>query len=727
MAKEKEIATQQEGQKRNILPIFRIEKASTAPVIDGILEDEVWKPPPLELGDWISYDPLYGETIQQRTQVWVSYDGRHLYFAFRCFDPEPSKIKTTVSRRDNMWKDDWVGLSLDSLGSGQGSYDMFVNPSGIQGDILTSSASGKKLSFDWVWDSAGKLDDQGYSVEMRLPLQSIRFKSGSEAHMGILFWRRVSRLGISVSWPDIPPGGQWVFGRHATLLFDNLRQPAMLEFIPSVTYSLNQSRATPHKWATPDSIGEAGLSMKWGITSSITLEGTINPDFSQVESDAFQIEVNRRFPIFFSEKRPFFMEGMGIFDLAGALGRDSNMRAAVHTRRIADPSFGLKASGTVGRLTFGILSASDEAPGRVFNATEANPYLGKNKSFNVARVRFSLGASQHVGAIFTDTEFARGHNRVAGGDLSFRLGQQQQLSGAVLQSGVVSPDGGVSKSGLAAQTLYVYNTKRLEVFSQFEHFDQDFQMDTAFYNRTGITNAWLYMGVSFYPDKEKHPWLKRVIPLFYTQYGHDQAAGGNESLALLGLMLRFTRQGFLRIDYGKGKEPWAGRIFRRDATRIMGGAQLTKWLNIASWSRLGYAVFYDPSNPFQGESRSHSFRVSLQPNTKISQGISLQHVGFRRAVSGEPVFSVNIWDSRTTYQFNAHFFLRAILRIDSARKRALTDFLASYELVPGTVVYAGYGSLIEKRTWSNNAWLDGEGDYLTTKRGFFFKASYRWQ
>jgi hypothetical protein len=136
--------------------------------------------------------------------VRAAYDDRFLYFAFHCVDPEPGKVRSTISRRDNMFNDDWVGLSLDSVGNGQQSYDLFINPAGVQGDVLTTPSAGENSAPDFVWDSAGQRTPEGYDVEIRVPLTTIRFKSGPDVRMGILFWRRVSRLGMSASWPIVP-------------------------------------------------------------------------------------------------------------------------------------------------------------------------------------------------------------------------------------------------------------------------------------------------------------------------------------------------------------------------------------------------------------------------------------------------------------------------------------------------------------------------------------------
>src|SRR5580765_6048700 len=383
-------------------PEFRAVRATRPPVIDGALYDEAWQSAPVPAPDseWLSYNPLHGQAIPQRTTVWITYDADYLYFAFKCDDPDPSQIKTSITRRDNIWQDDWVGLSLDALGTGQLSYHMMVNPSGVQLDLLNSVAGNEDSAPDWRWDSAGRLTDTGYAVEVRLPLQSIRFKGGDDAKMGILFFRRVSRSGVSVSWPAMDPG-VWVFERHAGLRFDSIAPRLAREILPSATYARTQTRDAPTRWNAADGRGDVGVSAKVGVASTVTLDATVNPDFSQVESDAFQVEVNQRFPIFFAEKRPFFMEGAGVFSLAGSNpGFPSGLRAAIHTRQIIDPIFGAKLTGSAGRVTFGTLSAIDEAAGRDVPADSRGS--GEDRIFNIARAQYSLGPSNYAGGLFTD-------------------------------------------------------------------------------------------------------------------------------------------------------------------------------------------------------------------------------------------------------------------------------------------------------------------------------------
>jgi len=699
---------------------IEISRAPKPPVIDGVLDDEPWHNPPLTLGDWITSNPLNGEKLAQRTEVHAAYDDRYIYFAFHCLDLEPDKVRSTMSRRDQMWNDDWVGLSLDSVGNGQSSYDMFINPAGVQGDILTTPSAGENSAPDWVWDSAGRRTAQGYDVEMRLPLTSIRFVSGAEVRMGVLFWRRVSRLGMSASWPEVPAGQSFI-QRHAMMVLHDLKRPLTLEVIPSVTYSRRETRATPDAFGPADSRPDAGLSVKYGVTSSATVEGTVNPDFSQVESDAFQVQVNQRYPLFFSEKRPFFMEGMGTFELAG-VGGDAVMRTAVNTRNIVDPLWGGKTTGTAGRLGFAFLAAGDEAPGRQLEG-ERNPFLGERKDFYVARGQYSLGRSNYVGAILTDTEFALGHNRVAGTDVSLRFGKHS-ASGTFLASGTRSPDGVESKNGFGGQAFYAFETKPFLFVTQMEHYDPGFQMDTAFLNQTGITQGWSFVAPSFYPDAKKISWLKRIVPFVFARYGKDRIQHGYPWIVVPGVRMHFTRQGFFRVDTIFGEEPWVGQTFRTSQTRVMGGAQFTRWLNVFANTSFGRSIFYDAVSPYLGRSRSYSADVSLQPSARFNQSVSYNRVEFDRVSDGTRVYTVNVLNTRTTFQFDKRFFLRAIVQHDSSRHTVLTDFLASFELRPGTVAYAGYGSSIERREWDGAGWTSGLGPYRTAERGFFFKASY---
>jgi hypothetical protein len=220
--------------------------------------------------------------------------------------------------------------------------------------------------------------------------------------------------------------------------------------------------------------------------------------------------------------------------------------------------------------------------------------------------------------------------------------------------------------------------------------------------------------VQFYPDEKRHPWIKRVAPFVWGTYAKDRIQNGTDPFILPGIRFNFTRAGNLRVDFGRGRETFGGQRFTVARNHVDGGAQILRWLNVGGSFDQGAAIFYDAENPFAGTNKSRRLNVGLQPSSRLSHSIGYQYVKFERE-SGEKVFDVHIVNLRNTYQFNPQFLVRAIAQYDSSRRRVLGDFLASWELVPGTVVHAGYGALLESANTR---------PYEATARAFFFKASY---
>ena len=699
---------------------YRVPRAPAPPKLDGILDDQVWAQAPMPTGQWVSYNPNRGDKMPDayKTDVRVAYDDRNIYFAFHCFDNEPAKIRTNIAKRDAAFSDDWIALSLDSAATGQSAYHLFSNPSASQMDALNTSASGEQFDADMVWFSAAKRTPDGYVVEVQIPLQTLRFSGGDEVRMNLVFFRKVSRIGYSYAWPEMLPG-QWVFDRPSRLVFSKLEPRRLVELLPSVTYGISQQRDTT-AWGPADDKYNVGASGKLGITSGITLDGTINPDFSQVESDAFQVQVNQRYPVFFSEKRPFFMEGMGLFNIAGT-GGDGNMRTAVHTRRIVDPIYGSKLTGTIGKTAFGLLNAVDDSPTPPFT-TEGQPFDVRNNVTTVGRATYGLRRSDYIGGIFTHTQHDGRHNLVAGGDVSLRPSDAHSLSATFLTSRTAERDhADVDLSGNTAQATYTYATRRWFSTNQAEHYDRDFVMDTAFYNRTGFTGVWSFSEVSFYP---KSPWLQRVHPFYFAKYGRDRVQHGDEDYLHSGVRFNVTRQGFLNVSHGRGHESWHGTKYKVGSdVNVFGNMQPLRWLSLSGSYGGGPAIFYDETAPFQGRSRNYSVETTVQPNQHLSQNLEFSRNRFWRPQTGADVYAVNIVNSRTTYQFDKHFLARMLAQYDSSRRRVLTDFLASYEFVPGTVFHAGYGALYEKGL-GPVAPGDSSRRYSMVNRGLFLKASY---
>ena len=369
-----------------------------------------------------------------------------------------------------------------------------------------------------------------------------------------------------------------------------------------------------------------------------------------------------------------------------------------------------------------MLAAGDQAPGRQLKG-DLNPFLGDRRDFFIARGQYSLGRSSYVGGILTDTQFAGGHNRVAGADVSLRWGRQGATA-TLLSTHSLSPDGTDGTSGNGGGATYFFESKSFVFGGQGEHYDRGFRMDTAFLRQVGITQGWVYAAPSFYPDAKKHPWLKRIQPFVFFQYGRDRIQGGDPWVVVPGLRMNFTRQGFFRIDVSPGEEPFLHRTFRTHSTRIQAEAQATRWLNFSAQSSFGRSIFYDEIDPYLGRHQAHTLEVTLQPSPRFNEKVSYNRVAFDRLTTGDRVFTVNVVNTQTTFQLDRHVFFRGIVQYDSSRARVLTDLLASWELLPGTVAYGGYGSLIERREWDGQVWTPGTGAYRTSQRGLFFKAAY---
>jgi len=683
------------------------------PAIDGNLDDEAWKPGPTVDDIFITYSPYFGEVLPQKTRVWIAYDPDNIYFAFYCHDTEPGKIKTSVTRRDNIFDGDWVVVGLDANGNRQSLYELFVNPNGIQADIFNTPASGENESPDWVWYSKGKIVSDGYIVEIKLPLKSIRFKSGQKVEMNVSFARRISRLGLSGSWPAIPPG-KGIFNSTGKMAFEKLNKQLKLEFLPSLTTSAIWDRQSPTVWSDADRHTELGISAKYGITSAITAEFTINPDFSQVESDEFQVVANLRYPIFYSEKRPFFMEANDLFDLAGP---HENMSAVTHTRRIVDPVWGARITGEIGKSSFGFLAARDRWP----EQTNANFWLGRGK--------YSLGGDNYFGLLYSGREQDRQYNRAIGGDLNFRFWKNHALEANYIQTFTNDPDTQGKYQGGALSTEYNYNSRSFYGELVYEHFDKDFRMDTSFYNRTGIDSWELHLSPRFFPDKKKLPWFHDISPFIHGRYVHDLFTSMDDSYFSIGFDAHFTKQAYLGIEWkAVDKESWVGQTFKKGGINGSLSIQLYKWLFLHTCFDLDKYIYYDPVNPFLGNRFRIHVLANFQPNNKLNQYFAYQYTSFDRRSDGERIYDYNILLSRTTYQFNRYLFIRALVQYDSYQKIVLSDFLASFTFIPGTVFHVGYGSLHANRRWNtiDQRWEPdtGLGKYYQTTQSFFLKVSY---
>jgi len=707
--------------------VLRPEQTSQAPVIDGVLDDLAWSGEPIIQEPFITNNPVYGKALAEKTKVWISYDPDNLYFAFYCHD-DPKKIKGTLAKRDSIMSEDWIDVDIDTMGTRQFTLENACNPLGVQCDLINSASGGESADPDWVWYSAGRIVEDGYIVEMRIPLKSVKFRSGENVTMHMGFYRYQSHSGINASWPQIDQKAGY-FNSLTPVVFEKLDSQLRLEALPSVTYGGIWDRQTPETWSAADDATQLGMGIKYGITSSVNAELTVNPDFSQVESDQFQVMANQRYPIFYSEKRPFFMDIANQFNLAGTNG-PTNMTTAVHTRNIVDPLWGAKLSGELNKLSFGVLAAGDEWPGQSF-ADFQSPFPGRDANYFIGRLKYSLKGEDYFGLLYSGREFGDTFNRVLAGDLRFRLagGHSISVNGmATLSRDEETPE---NSAGEAFTIMYSYGQKPLNMIFALEGYSRDFRMDSAFYLQNGITRFTGFISPNFYPRPGNGLGLTRVSPVLYGFYSHNRVSGLNDIYLQPGIRFYLPRNSYIELDYTFAREGWLDRSYDQSQLEAYWGAVPSRRLSLHGSAVYGKALRYDPVAPFLGNKISVHFGAQYQPNDRISQGIEYTYQDFHRADDKEHVFDLNIVVSRTTYQFSKSTFVRALVQYDSYSKKVITDLLASFTLIPGTVLYLGYGSLYREQFWdgADAAWKrqPGMGNYYQTTQSLFVKASYLWR
>jgi hypothetical protein len=479
------------------------------PVIDGKLDDEVWATA-VVLKDFYQVQPGDNLIPQNRTEVRLGYDSHFLYIAFHCFD-DPTKVRANIPKRDNIWDDDYVGILFDTFNDQRRAYEFDFNPLGVQADGIWTEGQGEDFSLDLVMESKGILTEDGYTIEVALPFKSLRYVAGKDKLWGVHFWRRTKRLNNELDmWiPMDRDKNSWLAQAGHLTGLEGLSTERTLELIPSLTVSETGKRKSALPFnalaGTPDPgrfVNEPvkldpGITGKYTLTPTVTLDFTVNPDFAQVESDQLVVTANQRFPIFFDEKRPFFLEGIDIFN---------TQISAVHTRTIVDPDYAVKLTGKVNRNTFGVLLASDNGPGNFSEDDRTNPnvfpgiqrLVDKNASVGILRLKRDVGKSDSfIGFLSTYSRFVDRYNELGGFDGRFRLDKQTTFSWQVLgthsRHQFFFPEEGQTRDSKQNGLAYAVDYNQ-----SGRHFGHEFSMsgrsryfvsDVGFNRRTNTNNA----------------------------------------------------------------------------------------------------------------------------------------------------------------------------------------------------------------------------------------------
>lgn len=692
-------------------------RTDSPPRIDGVLDDPIWEKA-LKVSDFRTFYPDFGKTIPESTIAYAAFDDANLYFAFRCFD-DPTKIKATMAQRDNIRNDDFICLNIDTFNDQQTLVAFYVNPLGIQMDSRGTNYS-EDISIDFVWYSAGRIDDQGYTVEASIPLKSIRYSSDDPTTMGIFFERQIGRKLEHVSYPAFDPGKGYQFlNQMGELEYEGLKHYTFWQVLPALTYS-SKYHQDQGKLTRFDNHGEGGITATYGITPQLILDATYNPDFSQVEADAGQVDINLRSPLFFAEKRPFFLEGTDVLSLAGIdQGRQQGVLYGVYTRTIVNPLAGIKLSGKLSRNgTLAAIVASDD----LTNGRPVN--YGRNAAVPVLRYKQTLNDhdDSYVGALYAGREWGSTYNRAGGVDGILRLTPASALEYHMLGSLTRSSDSTSARDGHAASVLYRSNTRTLEWGLEANKVSQSFQLDDGYLTRAGLLSFSAHATPKIYFSSGILDRIEIGVLSFALRDEPSRLWETNNQIFAAATILGSLTA---NVQYGQTTEIYAGKRFSDNNVRFLGGGQFAREVFFSLSARYGNAIYYAAS-PEQGRGTTLTAKLDLQPWQNFDLTATATYANLFRVSDHSLLYDYPIGRVHLTYQFNQYWFVRAIAEYNGYRKSLSDDFLLSFTYIPGTVMYLGYGSLYEKTAWNQTAY-EPANSYLETYRGIFFKVSYLWR
>ncbi len=764
------------------------------PVIDGKLDDEIWKTAAV-FKDFYQTSPGVNIAPSKPTEAYLTYDEKNLYIAFKCWD-EPGKVRATVAKRDGVFGEDNVRVFLDTFNDQRRAYLLGWNPLGIQQDGIYTEGRGTDFSVDIVMESKGVIEDWGWSVEVKIPFKSLRYASGKGKLWGFNAARNIDRFNDELdSWmpEDRNISGQLIqYGKIAGL--DDIKSERTLEITPSATLSESGRRFAiyPNTFASDRFVNQPikqdiGVTLKYTITPNITLDAAYNPDFAEIEADAPVVTANQRFPIFFQEKRPFFLEGADIFQ---------SPLQIFYSRTIVDPDLAVKLTGKVGKTSFGFLAASDKAPGNYDLDDRSNPalrtriseFLDKNATFGVVRIKQDFGKENNIGFFGTYRSFPEQHNIVGGFDGRLKLNQQTTSQFQVVGTNsrrcffnntfepTLNPfQTGRNRDICGGSTYnqyrtgnglgYTYNLDYTEKNRGF-YFEasgrtKDYRADAGFTRRTNTNRMFLAGRLSTEPRPKakivRFSW-RPSISTAYDWQGRSQDHGISSSF-------NFELQHNTSVNFETGIS--YERIFesefglRRSPLRngaFFGSSERSTWQQYVSvnadrqfnkrFSIDVFAGFINNSFDFDFGGGNRYPRVSssalsgdgrLDPGAgkqfDVSVGaeykpidplrISLEYSKSKltRNDTGKTAFDSNIVTLRSTYQFTRFVFTRLRVDYDSLSSNFAGQFLVGYNPSPGTAFYVGYNDNFNYNGFNP---YNGqlEPQFARNGRTFFIRASY---
>ena len=755
-------------------PTLRIQPAAGDVRIDGDLDDPGWQGAAVADG-FAENSP--GDQVEPpvHSEAWVTYDDQNLYFALIARD-EASSVRKTLSDRDNIWRDDYFGIMLDTYGDSSWGYEIFVNPLGIQGDLRMASDGNEDMGFDLVWYSEGKITEEGYQVEIAIPFASLRFLEKPEQHWRVNFWRDHQReVRRRYSWAaldrddpcflcqwgylegirDITPGSNFdVIGSVVGFQSGALRSP------PDGVPGLGDFRSDD-----PD--GEIGANFRYGLTSSSSAELTVNPDFSQIESDAGQIDVNSTFALFFPERRPFFQEGSNLY---------TTWINAIYTRSINNPKVAGKLTGQFGKTDALLLFAQDDNSPLIVPFEEFSSFAALDNSVsNLFRVQQNLSGDSYVGGLVTDRRHEGGASGSAFGvDSRIRLLKSLALEAQVMVSHSQEPDSsdfdveldlpdspfqdystfdegkhtaafdGESFWGHGVYASLEQNGRNYGADFDYWEYSPTFRTENGFTTRNDYRQTSFWNGFSFNPNgKLLQSWNTGVsVARVWNTDGRfkDEWLEPTIGVNLIG-------QTSLEVDHVWSAERFSGKKIKGiRRTNFNLGTRFTEWMGVGFFVGGGQIIWRDFADPQLGDALNLSAELNLKPSDRLRVDSSWDYSGLTSRRHGMDFFRAHIFRSRWTYNFSRRLYLRLvaeyretdtfdyedigggrIARTGAHKRRGFAfEPLLTYQVNPFTVFYVGATSDRREFQPDDDNGLSGP-EWKESQRQIFAKISYLWQ
>jgi hypothetical protein len=739
----------------------RVPRVETTVRIDGVLDEDVWRQAALLTG-FSQYRPVDSRPAEDSTQVLVFYAPDAIYFGIRAFEKHGNVVRATLADRDNIGADDNIQILLDTFNDRRRALLFAVNPLGAQQDGVRSegiagaagggNAGGRfdgvvDLNPDYVYESQGRVTPSGFEVEVRIPFKSLRYQSGETQDWGIQIVRVTQHTAYEDTWtPVVRASASFLIQSGMLKGLTGMRRGLVMDLSPEFTSRVDGApAASAYRYGEVDP--QLGANLRWGVTQNLSMTGTVNPDFSQVEADVGQVTVNERFAVFFPEKRPFFLEGLEQFDTPNAL---------IYTRRISAPVGGAKLTGKLGGTGVAFISAIDD---NNLSATRDHPV------FNLLRLRRDLGTSSTVGLAYTDRIEGNASNRVLGVDARIvwlkRWFSSLQVAGSWTHDTVGS---GLRTGALWDATLYDFTGRSYGNHGEFVGFSRDFAAASGFVNRVNVVEGRIFNRFTRYgkpgallenattyiliqPTWRYDDFLKLSSTLEgnITQQFQLNIRGG----WFVSALWSNSHQRFDSPDYAGYQVDAAGTpapfAVPHGLFNLWGGIAAVSTPNRTlkmdlSLGRVSGPIFAEAS---EGHALNLFLALTFKPTSSLRFEGQLPHQVITRAADGSWFSTANIPRLKVEYQLTRDVFFRYVgqyfaqvrdtlrdprtgdqLIVDGTPQGRSTitefrnDFLFSYKPTPGTVLFFGYGSSLSEPDPFSFRRLSRTGD------GFFLKASY---